>query len=664
MITVVGCEQTLVPSRFVRSTKLSRLLLTSFTLTSFTLTSFTLTSFDPSSLTLRAQDAPSPSPAVQAAVEDEAATNAAMEVDDAELRLLVAELGNDEFVRRENAQQQLRQFGIDAFDVLREAKDDPDIEISRRVRYLLRRLDVIWYQPSDSPTVKEMLEKYAALSKIDRATRVHALASLPVDEAIPVLCRIARLETEDRVAKQAATSLIRAKYFSEPAARRKQLSVALKNETGYGKRKGILWLRIFADSLQDPQANVERWRSVVANEQKNYANYPATSSNSILLDLLRFETEALLFVGKRDDALKSAQQAMELVDPSRQELLTHIDWMLDREMPELVLQIRAKYPEPFGDDLALKYRFAEAHRNTGDDSNANQAAKLALEHRPDDYAAHLVVAKSLENRGMFDWAEAEYRFVAGGDAGNQLFAYRARIGLSEMLHDQFQDQKASDVLKDLFAEIDTDPQKLAVFRQYRTAENGTRSRMYYFQYLAEREKGDVKKQKEALENGFRADPDDADLLIGVYRFAMDQEDEAFKSIARERVRVSAKRHLDTARSREPLLNDPRQANSSEIVAHYNNQYAWLVANTTGDYDEALRRSRQSVDLLPDASGYWDTLARCHFAKGDYANAVKYQEHAAAMEPHSGQIKKQLQTFTKALADHQTNGKASVKQDGE
>jgi tetratricopeptide (TPR) repeat protein len=86
------------------------------------------------------------------------------------------------------------------------------------------------------------------------------------------------------------------------------------------------------------------------------------------------------------------------------------------------------------------------------------------------------------------------------------------------------------------------------------------------------------------------------------------------------------------------------------LATANNQLAWLVSNTEGDFDEAVRCSLRSLDLRPDAAGYYDTLGRCYYAKGDYANAVSNQSKAVEMEPHSPQIVRQLELFKKALRE--------------
>ena len=80
-----------------------------------------------------------------------------------------------------------------------------------------------------------------------------------------------------------------------------------------------------------------------------------------------------------------------------------------------------------------------------------------------------------------------------------------------------------------------------------------------------------------------------------------------------------------------------------------NQLAWLISNTEGDQQEALRCSQKSLELKPNEAGYLDTLGRCYFALGDYENAVKTQTRAVELNPFSGLMSKQLELFREALA---------------
>ena len=98
-----------------------------------------------------------------------------------------------------------------------------------------------------------------------------------------------------------------------------------------------------------------------------------------------------------------------------------------------------------------------------------------------------------------------------------------------------------------------------------------------------------------------------------------------------------------AEYRRRIQDDPDEE------THYN-QLAWLIANTEGDFQEALRASRKAaLELRPNDPGLLDTLGRCYYALGDLENAVKYQSKAVEFNPHSGLMNKQLVLFQEALA---------------
>jgi tetratricopeptide (TPR) repeat protein len=87
-----------------------------------------------------------------------------------------------------------------------------------------------------------------------------------------------------------------------------------------------------------------------------------------------------------------------------------------------------------------------------------------------------------------------------------------------------------------------------------------------------------------------------------------------------------------------------------------NEYAWLVANTEGNLDEATRYSERSLELMPDYGGFVDTLAHCYAAKKDYETALKHQARAMELEPHLLEIKRAYERF-KRLRDQQITEKS-------
>ena len=101
-------------------------------------------------------------------------------------------------------------------------------------------------------------------------------------------------------------------------------------------------------------------------------------------------------------------------------------------------------------------------------------------------------------------------------------------------------------------------------------------------------------------------------------------------------------------NRKPIATMP---NRPIAIATACNQYAWLVSNTFGDFDKAIRASHKSVEvrqeLKREVGAYYDTLGRCYYAKREFDNAIKYQTQALKLDPHSGQMKRQLALFQKA-----------------
>ena len=75
-----------------------------------------------------------------------------------------------------------------------------------------------------------------------------------------------------------------------------------------------------------------------------------------------------------------------------------------------------------------------------------------------------------------------------------------------------------------------------------------------------------------------------------------------------------------------------------------NQVAWLVSNTEGDFEKAVRQSRRSLELVPHSAASLDTLGRCYYAADDLENAIRYQQRAVRMEPYQHQIRRQLEFF--------------------
>jgi len=151
---------------------------------------------------------------------------------------------------------------------------------------------------------------------------------------------------------------------------------------------------------------------------------------------------------------------------------------------------------------------------------------------------------------------------------------------------------------------------------------------------------------------------DIDIVIALHRIA--DNDKAW----RETVDKLLAEHAERIESQIKQLNQVMSSSQdrdvrglvSEQFAQKNNEYAWLIGNTVGDYQKAIACSQKSLELIPDSWPYQDTLGRCYFAAGDLKNAVHYQRLAVAGAPYMQQMKRQLKQFEEALATAEPQAK--------
>ncbi len=575
--------------------------------------------------------------------------------DDAELRerderiqSLIAQLGDQDFTRRERAQQELERLGLEAFDALRDAQEHEDIEVALRARYLVRRLQVRWYSDQDPPEVRRVLRDYVRQGDVDRRSRMDRLALLRDGQGLPALCRLVRFEADIRLAKYAA--LLIAKHGDPgPGDERVRRAEMLRDTISLSRNTAAQWVKAFAQALTDPAGSDATWAQLVADEQHTFANFPEQTTPEILVDLLRWRSEQLLAENRREEALPLVRDSIELLSGRREQLLTAVDWLIERQFWEQVSELSTRFADSFAENLVLQYRLAEVLRKRGESSAADQAAAAALASRPEQFEEHIEAGAVLQERGLFDWAQREYEAVISAAGEGSLHNLRARFLLAEMFHDLVQELAAAEALQIIVDGMQSNADYLNRVKSLRTDAGEVIARMHFF-YSEHFAATDRAKQQEHLLKGIEAYPREIDLIIAMFRFP--DGDAAWKArtkqhlddtagFYRDQIRVLAER---LQQNTEPALED----NLRSYLARLNNQLAWLIANTEGDFDEALRCSQLSLEYLPDTAGYLDTLGRCYYAKGDYENAVKYQSRAVQLDPHAGQIRRQLELFEQAL----------------
>ena len=159
---------------------------------------------------------------------------------------------------------------------------------------------------------------------------------------------------------------------------------------------------------------------------------------------------------------------------------------------------------------------------------------------------------------------------------------------------------------------------------------------------------DLAKQREFLDKALEQDRTNVDVLIALYR-ATDKEPEKRAAVAK-----LIKDVIDVCRT---------QIESAPDEPTYYNQMAWLMANTEGDVDEAIRFSHKSVELAR-ADG---EVAQARRRTARYAGALllrqeglrqrrQVSDRGRRLDPHTAAISRQLAIFREALAQQPAAGK--------
>ncbi|MCA9179001.1 MAG: hypothetical protein KDB14_31270 [Planctomycetales bacterium] len=588
-------------------------------------------------------------PALASIVRAQEPTVAAGEADE-KIAQLIRDLGHEDFAVRDRAQERLERLGLAAFDALNEAVEIDDIEVVLRARYLLRSMRVQWFSEDDPASLRQLLTDYGNQSDQDRETRIDSISK--VDEGDPrrALCRLARYETNARLSKLAALRAMQLPRGNAPAA-----AAQIRRLMQDSRRPGARWLMLYADQLDgDVEGALQKWNDVIREERRVLVSAATRTSLGLVRDLSRWHVEQLESAGQLAEATEAIRRSLGLSDGSADQVKENAVWLMKKQAWSLVRELAERYPEHFDSRVDFKYLLAEAELGGGNQGAADEAAKAALALKPDAHEEHIEAAIQLSERGMHQWAAAEFEERIRLNEAGSLHNLRSRFLYSEMLHDgMLQQLKAAETLKPAIEVMEQE----AIERQVRMnlARNPqyAKSRMHYFFALGYTEQKEYKKARENLELASQLYGDDPDVLIAMYR--LPDQDEAWKDSVSQRITASAARTLAEIEQYRKLIGQrtvgPVRQQYERRLSTVDNQYAWLVANTEGDYRSALACSRESLKLTPGSPTYLDTLGRCYYAVGDFENAVKHQRLAVAQTPHSGLMRRQLEVFESALAKH-------------
>jgi len=584
---------------------------------------------------------------------------------------LIEQLGDTSFAGRERAQAELARLGVTAFDQLFTALRHDDLEVARRAQYLIRSVEIEWMLPEFSDEVNSYLNRYETLSVEDRRSRIGEISRVDSLDALSALCRIARYDVSDQLSKEAA--LAAAIQFQD-AGEEKSSAIAevISQRIDGSPRIGAEWLTIFRLSLNDPAKAIEQWDAEVTQEIELFVTRPDSTDKRIVLDLVRWEVDQLREQGKDAHALEVMGKVVEISTQFKEaQLIDLTTWLLDRKGPSVVEQLAQFHAQRagtenaqdelvngvFGDSPALLYLLAEAKLVQDKVEDAQKHADVALAMSPGSIDSHEQMATMLTYRGAFRWSRAELEFILSKLSIEQDLAMQIISAYAEMEHDLGNHAKAAEVcwpwvqrIEEKFGPHNFPDDLRGEFIRKKMA------RAYYFRATAKNQSNDLDGAKADLEKSLEYYPDEADSLILAYRLSDDPKWQAKARSSIDNALKFLKKQSETFEKQYKFIK--RNGRGNEFAGEEGremrrvwNQYAWLVSNTYGDVDHAIRCSELSLELEPDQGAYLDTLAHCYAAKKEYGKALEIQKQAVRQLLHSGQIRDKYEFFARKCREN-------------
>ncbi len=588
----------------------------------------------------------------------------------------IEKLGDPSFAVRQRARGELQRMGLQAFDALHEAQNHVDSEIALTARHLVSSLLVSWSTESDPQAVKDALNEYGAQSESERQNRLDRLADLPQRQGLAALCRLARFETSLRLSREAALLVMRMPILPDQQANERDAET-INEVIGDNDRLAANWLRAYANDLVTTSYSTNAWRELVQQLKLAFdeGTDPGISRNTVIEFVQVCATRANS-MKHRDEALSLFVDYLDLIPPRTREVTDACSWAIDNQLHSIVLELKKRHAELFDKHPILLYGAAEAllAEDQSDEaeklanqailvdplppSDSDEAKKLSPKMLEEVAQRHREVARELESRGLFRWAEREYQHIVDRSSLESDIGAIARSHLVTLYANLERHEDCIQMLEPLLKRVQSDQQYarrvatlLIGVPQLKVIDATQRGLLA----LKQKQFEDARKY---LSAALEMTPTNADILIAMYRT---EGDDQWKKLVLGKIQQLAKLFETEIKNRQNQSKQLfLQLPSSDYLAECMNQYAWLISNTEGDYKKALDYSLQSIELTShdptQTAAQLDTCGRCYYALGQYDDAIRMQKRAIKLTPHTPSMERQLQLFEEAKAKQEANAK--------
>jgi tetratricopeptide (TPR) repeat protein len=573
---------------------------------------------------------------------------------------LIDQLGAPSFSQRELAARALREMGIQAFSMLRAARNSNDPEIRQRVKKLVSEL-LPQMLRRDVPTVEaSLIEDYLQLNEDERRIRIKTVSETLMPQfGSMVLLRIAQLETNTTLTRLAAAGIVGGGFPEKepPRSFRRAPIHVVGGAILPDMNPGLSWIQEYRKSLNDPGGSIDAFESFADDEQALLRRNPvATDEQDVIGPLRRYALDLRVQAGMLDE---SETYAAELFDQSPPESTARqllLEKMFTRGYFPLILQLGDGNDEWFASHRNAQYLHAAAAEAIGQDELAQRLYEQAFAAAENEDIDRINTAGALRRLGINRWCEREYRAVfQRPESKIEPTSFEARRYLAAMLHQQLRDREAAEIMKEAIELCEQDntgqatdhleavpltsatlPQFYADMHFFLAGAEGDDS--------AEGDDGDDEAQIEHFRQAFVYSKENSDALCEAYRIKDDRWQAELREIINETV---ADLESERTRYELALVRQPNHRLTHYRIAQRDNEIAWILVNTGGNLNDALRYAQQSVEFHPAQAYSIDTLATCYFALQEIDRAIEYERMALRLAPYREDIARSLDQFRAA-----------------
>ena len=562
---------------------------------------------------------------------------------------LIAQLGDTNYVTRESATQQLRVIANHAIDQLLDAANqNNDLETSLRAQWILETVSLI--APDDPPEVAELLKNFSSRSLSQQVSALSRLIRLEENAGVKPLARLIRTNRSASTSYLAALILLQEWRPVDPYW--PHLVAHVPDELAMSKRPAALMINrliTFSAIADNPESKLDAKKDAFRNfetaveqfldlmpfkSQTFGVNTTTREIRNLAREIVvRCHARAAIQAGFPDRGVAVAKELFDLIgrDTDKNQLATAdiLFWAAYSGLANLVNDLPESLQATIENQAITLYAAASCNQSNGNNVLADEMARRAFALGSDKTNEQMLAAVRLDHWGLLDWADREYRRVVSAPNLSTQQIIPFSIQWAELLNDFDRCEAASIVLRDVLTGSHGTVENIRVMDSLGYSKEALAARQKFFLSRAEKEKNDLKSEREDLDKALVEYPEEIDTLIAYYHFPGISLTDKGQIVG---LIKGALKKLQQRIDREPDAPNPY------------NEYAWLVANTEGDLLRATRYSKRSLELEFDSASFLDTLAHCHAAAGNAKEAIRCQVVALRKDPGSNTIKKNLQKF--------------------